>query len=293
MSYILDALRRADAERERGAVPGLHAQPLPGAPLPGAGQRPAWVWGAAVAGGLLILGLCAAVWWLWQRGPTTPATGPAVRVAAADPQAAAPASAAPPVTAPAAGLEASATAPTQLPTQPAAASPATAAPARPPVTPNLPARPVTPPAERTTSPAGQTDREKPAARSPREDEAPTQARSQARSKATSDNEASAAPAATPAPRQPAPSPKPPAESTTSPERRIYPVDELPREIRTTLPAVAISGSIYSEDAASRFLMVNGEVVREGGRLGPDLVLEQIQPKSAVLRYKGYRYRVRF
>ena len=29
MSYILDALRRADAERERGAVPGLHAQPVP------------------------------------------------------------------------------------------------------------------------------------------------------------------------------------------------------------------------------------------------------------------------
>ncbi len=27
MSYILDALRRADAERERGSVPGIHAQP--------------------------------------------------------------------------------------------------------------------------------------------------------------------------------------------------------------------------------------------------------------------------
>jgi len=29
MSLILDALRKADAERERGAVPGLHAQPVP------------------------------------------------------------------------------------------------------------------------------------------------------------------------------------------------------------------------------------------------------------------------
>ena len=28
MSYILDALKRADAERERGVVPGLHAQQL-------------------------------------------------------------------------------------------------------------------------------------------------------------------------------------------------------------------------------------------------------------------------
>ncbi|MBC7955599.1 MAG: hypothetical protein H7Y33_06995, partial [Cytophagales bacterium] len=31
MSYILDALRRADSERERGAVPNLHAKPAPGA----------------------------------------------------------------------------------------------------------------------------------------------------------------------------------------------------------------------------------------------------------------------
>ena len=30
MSYILEALRRADAERERGAVPNIHAQPLQG-----------------------------------------------------------------------------------------------------------------------------------------------------------------------------------------------------------------------------------------------------------------------
>ena len=30
MSYILDALKRADAERERGTVPGLRAQTVPG-----------------------------------------------------------------------------------------------------------------------------------------------------------------------------------------------------------------------------------------------------------------------
>lgn len=31
MSYILDALRRADSERERGAVPSLHSKPVPAA----------------------------------------------------------------------------------------------------------------------------------------------------------------------------------------------------------------------------------------------------------------------
>ena len=38
MSFILDALRRADAQRERGQVPGLHSQsvapPAPAAPAP-------------------------------------------------------------------------------------------------------------------------------------------------------------------------------------------------------------------------------------------------------------------
>lgn len=35
MSYILDALRKADAERDRGNVPGIHAQPTFGDARPG------------------------------------------------------------------------------------------------------------------------------------------------------------------------------------------------------------------------------------------------------------------
>ena len=45
MSYILDALRRAEAdrERERGAVPGLHSPALPAdAALPARAAR-AWL----------------------------------------------------------------------------------------------------------------------------------------------------------------------------------------------------------------------------------------------------------
>lgn len=39
MSYILDALKRADAERERGRVPGLHSQPDRPVPEPAARPR--------------------------------------------------------------------------------------------------------------------------------------------------------------------------------------------------------------------------------------------------------------
>ncbi|HEV7914391.1 MAG TPA: general secretion pathway protein GspB [Albitalea sp.] len=59
MSYILDALRRADAERERGTVPGLHAQTVPAGSSPEA-ARPGinpLVWmgiGAAVVAAALL-----------------------------------------------------------------------------------------------------------------------------------------------------------------------------------------------------------------------------------------------
>ena len=64
MSYILDALRRAEAdrERERGQVPGLHTQALSGsAAAPVAGPRRWLPW---AGGGLLLLaGIGAGIWW--------------------------------------------------------------------------------------------------------------------------------------------------------------------------------------------------------------------------------------
>ena len=87
MSYILDALRRADAERQRGGVPGLHAQPA--APAP-AGVDRAPRFGAAALGlaavGLLLAG-GAAVWWLGGgRGVAEPAVrNPSAGVVTAPP----------------------------------------------------------------------------------------------------------------------------------------------------------------------------------------------------------------
>jgi len=67
--------------------------------------------------------------------------------------------------------------------------------------------------------------------------------------------------------------------------------ELPESTRRELPKLVISGSVYSDDPASRFVMVNGEVLREGAKLGADLVLEQIGARELVLRFKGQRYRL--
>jgi general secretion pathway protein B len=66
MSYILDALRRADSERERGAVPSVHARQVP---LAGDGEVPAarlpgWLWPVAA---VVVLVIGALVWMLLGR----------------------------------------------------------------------------------------------------------------------------------------------------------------------------------------------------------------------------------
>jgi len=91
MSYILDALRRADAERERGSVPGLHAQPAMLGEADSEADRPArrvgWLGGGL---GLVLLALLG--WWFVGHDAPRPA---------AEPMAAAPTPVfAPPVTAP-------------------------------------------------------------------------------------------------------------------------------------------------------------------------------------------------
>lgn len=112
MSYILDALKRADAERERGAVPGLHSQtaaPRPAtAPVPADGRRPLQV--ALALCGLLLL--AAMLWWFNRADKPSPAQVPALEPALV------------PATEPVAAASAPEPAPTAAPAAPA--TPATA-----------------------------------------------------------------------------------------------------------------------------------------------------------------------
>lgn len=71
MSYILDALKKADAERERSAVPGLHAHPLDGPA--GQHRREGGLRWPALAIAAIVLLAAALAWMLWSdRGVRTP-----------------------------------------------------------------------------------------------------------------------------------------------------------------------------------------------------------------------------
>lgn len=83
----------------------------------------------------------------------------------------------------------------------------------------------------------------------------------------------------------APKPAPVAEAPS----RIYAVADLPPDVRQQLPKISINGASYSEQPAYRMLIVNGQVFHEKDEITGGVVLESIGPKSAVLRFNGYRF----
>ena len=65
--------------------------------------------------------------------------------------------------------------------------------------------------------------------------------------------------------------------------------DLPPDLRAALPKMQVNGTVYSPKAADRLLILNCQALHEGDSAGPDLVLEQIQPQSAVFRLRGTRF----
>jgi len=208
MSYILDALRRAEAERQRGQLPGLGAMPTPVAGLAAREQaRPMW-WAKVLVAALLV----AAAWgWWWRAGVTGDRVLPAVAV---------PAVVAVVAVAPAPGA-------VIAPQSVTDAEPARAAPA-----PSLPIVVSAPPG------------------------------------------VSAMPA-------------PPAATPTAEPVPVKLADLSP-QVRGQWPALALGGSVWSDSPGSRFVILNGQVLREGETVVPGLVLERIGPKAALLRWRGLR-----
>ena len=207
MSYILDALRSAQAERERGQVPGLDARTVLATPTPPGPRRAATGWLAALLA-LILLGAAAL---LALRSGT--AVVPAVAPGAAVPSAAVPSAALPAPPLPPASASASA-----VPAAVQVAAPALVVVSAPP---------------------------------------PVAA---------------------------------PLEAASSPLREVQ-LAQLGAELRRELPALVLGGAIWSDSAASRFVIVNGQVLREGDLAAPGVVLQRIGPKAVFLRWRDWRIEV--
>ena len=275
MSYILDALKKADAQRERDPARGIHAQPgsVPAANRPGAGDR-SWFWGASA---LAAVGIAAAGWAMYQdraavetpvRARTESAVRPAATVAA-------------PSEAPAAVAAATPVTDTAAPPAPPVASVVLPPPAAPRVEPGAGARNSSPPAPRAGPPSAPGA---PAA-------APPAATSAAVPAAAAPAPAVAAPAAAAGNKAATDSPKAatPALAARAGVPALPPIISGP--LPPDAPKLAFSGAVYSSNPAQRMLIVNGQVVHEGADLGAGVVLEEIKPKAAVVRFRGGRYNV--
>jgi general secretion pathway protein B len=73
--------------------------------------------------------------------------------------------------------------------------------------------------------------------------------------------------------------------------RAVTLAQLGADLRRELPPLAMGGAIWSDNVASRFLIVNGQVLREGDTAAPGVVLERIGPKAAFLRWRDWRIEV--
>ena len=277
MSYILDALRRADAERSRGAVPGLHAQGAPIDAEPAARNYAPLAWAAGVAGVLLAGGVAVLLWAPWNAKPA-----PDARLMPTPEIALAPRDNAP--VQPAQGELA--------PAQPGAIDPG--------------ARPIEPPLGRGTPLPTAADVRPPAAypppavpRAPARDTLADRAaagRVATLQPRADQRQAVIAPTTSPTPAQPpvehygAPVDAAPAAAHSA---TVANINTLPPDVRAQLPRLAVGGAIYSDTPSARMVILNGQVFHEGEKPAADTVLEQIRLKSAILNFRGQRYEISF
>lgn len=84
-------------------------------------------------------------------------------------------------------------------------------------------------------------------------------------------------------------PAPSASPTAAPPTPV--ADGVPETLRAQVGELRITGAVYAKDPAQRLLLVNNLVLQQGQSLKDGLVLEAIEPKSALFNFKGARFRL--
>lgn len=250
MSYILDALRKSEQQRQREAAPSLHA---PQMAIYYQKPKSLLFYGVLVVG-LVLLGLLLSYFHPWQHEKETTV----VANAANSLNELKPTTIVTPQVAPTQKYE------QQLPVKK-------------PVIKELekPAPLKQKPVEARKKPVEASQSQLP----PQESEAPrsveksTQALPQPVNKPVADVPIETA--------QPAENPQP---------HKIMDVSELPPSIAQEMPKMAIAGIAYSTTAKESSVGINDRLLQEGDYLAPGLKLERINANSLVFSYKGYLIR---
>jgi len=68
--------------------------------------------------------------------------------------------------------------------------------------------------------------------------------------------------------------------------------QIPQDLRDSMPEMRISVLVYAERPEDRFLLIDGERLREKEELTNGLVLEEIKNDRAIFTYRNYRFHVK-
>ncbi len=280
MSYILDALKKSEKQRQRGTVPGVLTVQDVAVPEPG--RRLLWPY---VLFGTVLLGAGVLAWWSLYLHSVTPARVEQAgiqkqydRAKTSAPQVALNKEERLPINNPAAsnppGRNAGAS-------RPDAADGKSAVRSRGPMD-SLPNR-ASKSAREAAHTAIMNEKTDTQNKGGSEKTSPAEPLVRHNSPAPAPGQADAS--------QSAPAPKPVEAVIPPPENRIYNLTELPPVVSQGLPQFAISTHIYSVDPASRLTRINGQTLREGQDLAAGLKLIEITSDGVIMRYKDYRFRI--
>lgn len=69
------------------------------------------------------------------------------------------------------------------------------------------------------------------------------------------------------------------------------LSELPIEVQNEIPALNFAGHAYAESPASRLIIINDKIVREGDSIDNQLILKEITFEGVVLSYKTILFQI--
>lgn len=277
MSLILEALRKSEAERQRGRAPGLFVEQMPARAH---ARRAPTLWPWLLVAVLVATGLGWA-WWQGRR-PEPAAVADLAAPAAGSASDATPGSTRDAAIAPGA-IDAP---PTPAPVAPNSVAPDAAMPvsqipdpvaATPPASERVPASPAdtSPPIETASTADSQVIAPTPA---PSPISAPPSTR-------VSDKTAPVVPAA---PISPPSFSSIPAAAAADSEPAIPTVASLSAAERAQLPPLKLSMHVYADAPGQRFVILDGQRLGEGATPSGGIVLEQIRRDGIVLSVNGQR-----